>query len=891
MTTPVGTRLGHFEILGALGAGGMGEVYRARDTKLDRLVALKLLPSHLATDPDARARFEREARAVAALSHPNILAIHDFSADGGIAYVVTELLEGETLRARLEPGSSGLPLGKAVEIAVQVAHGLAAAHDRHIVHRDLKPENIFIGADGHVKILDFGLARPMPPGGVDAASSRTELRTDPGTVMGTVGYMAPEQVKGVPADHRADIFSFGCVLHEMVTGRRAFERSTPVETMTAILREDLSAGAAALPQAIEPIVRHCLEKQPDERFQSARDLAFALRAITGSSSSGIAAGDVARRPWRDGRLWRWAAVTTAIAVATGAVTWWMARQPTPSAGPMIRAVLPMEDLAVSWLIGKDDTTIAVSPDASLLAYVNRAHSAILLHDLSTGDSRTLVQEGEVGAPFFSPDGRFLGYVVGVGGSIRTAVWGSLRRIPVTGGAGTTIAEGIAGLKGVSWGDDGWVYYCPSPAFGLWRVRAEGGAPEMLTEPDAAAGEKTHRLPFVLPGSRAVLFVVGTSRITSFDDARIEVLRLADRSRHCLIDGGTAPEYLPTGHLLYQRGGQLLAMPFDPDRLAVSGVPAVVADAVEHFPPTGTSYHAVARTGTLFYAPRQDAPPINSIIAIDERGGTTKLADAPFNPSSGRLSPDARRLAVDPDGATQQIAIVDLVRNTMERVTVEWDNASPLWTPDGARLIFRSNAGGGVRRLYWQASDGSDAAEALSTSPRDEIPTSVHGRSLLYEDVDPKTKTDIWLMSLDDRTPQPLVQTPFDEGGAQFSPDGQWVAYQSNRSGRWEIYLQAVGSQGGRLQVSQGGGVRAMWHPSGRTLTYLKGLDVMRVPFSEPSGDGLGLPVRLLSLVASDMLLDVMPDGRFVVLRRGSTLPATSLNVVTNWFEHVRRSTR
>jgi serine/threonine-protein kinase len=421
---------------------------------------------------------------------------------------------------------------------------------------------------------------------------------------------------------------------------------------------------------------------------------------------------------------------------------------------------------------------------------------------------------------------------------------------------------------------------------LWRVRDTGGAPEMLTEPDRTAGEKTHRLPFVLPGGRAVLFVVGTSRITSFDDGRIEALKLSDRSRRKLVEGGTAPRYLPGGVLQYQRGGQLLAVRFDPGRLEVGGDPVAVVDGVDYFPPSGSSYDAVSSTGTMVFAPRNPIPEINTLLAIDDGGRETKLADAPFNPSSGNVSPDGSRIAIDPDGATQQIAILDLARKTIQRVTFEWDNATPLWLPDGSRLVFRSNAGGGLRRLHWQPADGSGTAEPLSRGPRDEIPTSIHGQLLLYEDVDPATRTDIWIMSLADRTPRPFLRTPFDEGSARFSPDGRWIAYQSNQSTSWEIYVQAASGQSARLQASAGGGVRPIWHPDGRSLAFLRGSDVMRVTFG---GGALGAPRRLFSLRAGDLLLDVVPDGRFVVLRRADMPPTRAVHILTNWFTRVRAS--
>jgi Tol biopolymer transport system component len=894
MTLDPGFRLGPYRIESPLGAGGMGEVYRAHDTRLNRAVAIKVLPPSLAADPDAQARFEREAQAIAALSHPNILAIHDVGSEGPTAYAVMELLDGETLRDRLRTGP--LPPRKAAEIARAVALGLAAAHDAGIVHRDIKPENIFLTASGHVKILDFGLARQVEIPGADDPNSPTFIRkTDPGMVMGTLGYMSPEQVAGRAADFRSDIFSLGCVLYEMVTGMRAFERPTGAETMTAILREDIPemprGGDSGILSALDQIVRHCLEKQPAERFQSAHDLAFALQAAPGAAATGPAPAVASATPLARRGVWRWLAFTALVVGFSGSAAWWFAvrTRPAPPAAPVMRTVLPLADIAVSRLVGKDDCTTAVSPAGRWLAYVTAGRREIRLMDLETGESRALVTDRDVGEPVFSPDSKFLAYVSGTGGELRTAVWGSLRKIPIAGGASTALASGITGIKGASWGDDGWIYYCPGPAFGLWRVRADGGSPEKLTVPDAANGEKTHRHPFVLPGSRAVLFVVGTAKITSFDDARIEALRLSDRSRHRLVEGGTAPRYLPTGQLLYERAGQLLAVPFDADRLTAGGVPAIVADGVENLPLSGTSYDTMSANGTLFYVPRQARPAPNALLAIDERGRTTKLADAPFDASAGSLSPDGRYLAVDPDGATQQIAIVDIDRNTTRRITFEWDNASPLWTPDGSRLIFRSNIGGGARKLYWQAADGSGAPELLSKRNRDEVPTSVNGDRLLFEDLDPQTHTAIWMMSLRDRTSKPLVRTSFDESAARFSPDGRWIAYQANQSGAWEIYLQPVDGGGRRLQASDGGGVRPVWEPNGRGVLYLKGVDVMRAAFSESSGE-VGTPVRLFSLEPDDLLFDIGHDGRLIVMRHSAAPTTTALTVITNWLNEVRRRT-
>ena len=565
-------------------------------------------------------------------------------------------------------------------------------------------------------------------------------------------------------------------------------------------------------------------------------------------------------------------------------------RPAPSReAAVIRAVLPLPGVALPSLVGRDDTTIALSPNGRLFAYVTPGHSSLMLRDLESGVSRVLAEGGTVGAPLFSPDSRFVAFVQGSGGG-RTAVWGALKKIAIAGGAATTVADGIIGLKGSAWGDDDYIYYSPAPAMGLWRAPASGGTPEKLTDPDAAQGEKTHRMPFVLPGSRAVLFIVGTSRITSFNDARIEVLTLADRSRRRLVDGGSAPMYLPTGHLVYASAGQLVAVPFDPKRLTVTGAPVTVAEGVEDLAQTGVSYRAVSADGTLFFIPRATTPPSGAIMAIDRLGRATKLADAPYAVGSGRVSPDGRRMAIDPDGATQQIALIDLARNTMQGFTYEWDNASPLWSPDGSRIFFRSNRGGGNRRLYSQPADGTGEPEVLTSSNHDEIPTAISGRVLAYEVLDRTTKNDLWVLTTDDRTARVLVNTPFDEMGARFSPDGRMIAYQSNQSGAWEIYVQAYPTSAGQLQVSKGGGVRAEWQPDGRSLVYLKGTDVMSVAIPPGAAGDPGLPTRLFSLEADDLFFDVLRDGRLIVLRRRAPAAITSLGLIVNWFDHVRRLT-
>jgi eukaryotic-like serine/threonine-protein kinase len=557
-----GQDLGSYRVLEKLGAGGMGEVYRARDKRLDRDVAIKILPDLFAADPDRLMRFEREAKTLASLNHPHIAQVYGIEdlppRDGshGLHALVMELVDGEDLSARIARGA--LPLDEALPVARQVAEALEAAHETGVIHRDLKPANIKVRPDGTVKVLDFGLAKAMEPaagsGSAGAMNSPTftspaRLRhgygegTQVGIILGTAAYMAPEQAKGRTVDRRADLWAFGVILYEMLTGRLPFAGEDVSEMIASVIKDDVPWNAlpADVPPSVRRLLRRCLEKDPKRRLSSMADARLDLEEIQEAPPS-------LQAPAPGGGRLLWPALLAAgvAGIAISAVGMYMARPGTAPNAPMIRAVLPLQGVAAARLIGKDDATIAVSPDGQLLAYVNEQRSAIMLHDLATGESRAILQGGEVGAPFFSPDGRHLAYIAGVGGSIRTAVWGSLKTIPVTGGAATNLVDDITGLKGASWGDDGWIYYSPSPAFGLWRVRADGGAPEKLTEPDAGNGEKTHRLPFVLPGSRAVLFVVGTSRITSFDDARIELLKLDDRTRHRLLEGGTAPAIFRVG---------------------------------------------------------------------------------------------------------------------------------------------------------------------------------------------------------------------------------------------------------------------------------------------------------------------------------------------------------
>jgi serine/threonine-protein kinase len=873
----------------------MGEVYRARDTRLDRTVAIKVLPASLSADPSLRQRLEREARAISSLDHPHICGLYDIGLDGGHDYLVMQYLEGSTLASRLERGA--LPLAEAMKIGAQIAEALAAAHRRGIVHRDLKPGNVMLTASG-AKLLDFGLAKssairePMDPGRTMAALTAER------TILGTLHYMAPEQVEGRDADSRSDIFALGAVLYEMLSGRRPFDGDSPASVIASILSTEprpIADVAPLAPRSLDRVIARCLAKNPDDRWQSASDLAFELRAQADVRNRDVAplASAAPRR-----RTAAWLAGAAVIALAGGAAGWLLKRQPPSTPRPVVRALLP---LATGDELSYHDRTdfgqpVALSPDGRVVAYVMLGSpTKLVLRTVDTGESRVLVQAAAIGEVFFSPDSQFVGFVSGAGGADRPwtpGIGGSIRKISVSGGAATTVADGIGSIKGAWWGADGFIYYSPAPGMGLWRAPAAGGQGEKLTSPDRSQGEKTHRRPFLLPGNKSLLFVVGTSRIDSFDDARIEALRLSDRSRHRLIDGGTAPLYLASGHLLYARAGKLVAVPFDPERLAVEGAPMTVLEGVADQPASGVSNHAISADGTIVYLARSSDGSRGHVAISDRQGRVKRKYEAPVGTFTGRVSPDGNRFAMDPDGATQQLTVLDFGQSGNQRLTFEWDNSTPMWMPDGSRIVFRSNRDSEVRNLYWIAADGGGTAERLTTSDHEQVPSSVAGRQLLFEESDPSTRTDIWVMSLDTRKSEPLIQTPADEVSARFSPDGRWLAYQSNKSGSWEVYVQPFPSTGRTWQVSRDGGVYPVWQRGGGELVYRRGAtDVMAVSVSTSGDFRATMPVKLFSLSTTDQFLDVTPEGDFVVAQRLEPPSITSLQVIVNWIDELRAKMR
>ncbi len=695
-----GTRLGRYEIRSKLGAGGMGEVYRAHDERLNRDVAIKVLPAALSQDTDRLRRFEQEAQAAGALNHPNILAVYDVGMHDGSPYIVSELLEGEELREQLNDGP--LPQRKALDYAQQIAQGLAAAHERGITHRDLKPENLFITTDGRVKILDFGLAKLRPPRN-ESTSSEIDTRkqiTDPGTVMGTVGYMSPEQVRGHEADHRSDIFSFGSILYEMLAGQRAFRRETMAETMTAILKEEppeLSETNAKISLPLEKIVRRCLEKKPERRFQSTSDLGFALEALSTPSGSGfetatsvtMATDDhaVEGRTWfvRNARLAWIAAGVLLLAALMVAIPYFFQRAP---AAPTVTrfTIAPPEKLVIG-------ESLALSPDGKVVAFSGTDETGKTLLWIRALDALTPQPlAGTEGGrfPFWSPDGRSLGFFADA----------KLKRIEIAGGAAQPLADASLEPRGATWGSDGIILFSPNIISPVYRVSAAGGSASPLTEIDQSRSETSHRWPYFLPdGRHFIYFVRGPKK----EEQGLFLASVDSKDRRLLLKVESSVAYMPPdapsrspGLLLFMRDQTLMAQPFDKDKLELSGEPQAIAEDVVHYGEIGPSalgIFSISTNGVLCYQTGNRST--SQLTWFDRSGKQLGTVGAAGNLSEPVLSPDGQRVAVGMEKeAPGDVWIMELARGTFTRFTFDPHlDRRPIWSPDGSRIVFSSDRNG------------------------------------------------------------------------------------------------------------------------------------------------------------------------------------------------------
>lgn len=874
-----GSRLGNYEVIELIGEGGMGSVYRANDTQLGRQVAVKVVRAQFTEDPDRVARFSREARLLASLSHPNIATIHGFEESSGVRFLVLELVPGATLAERLARGP--LPVREALGLAAQIAGAIEAAHDGGVIHRDLKPANIKIAPDGRVKVLDFGLAKafaPEPGAPINAeAATRAASGTGAGMVLGTPTYMSPEQASGEEVDKRTDIWAFGCVLYDMLTGKTAFGCETRSDTIAAILTRDpdWSRIPADLPSSIRCLLRRALDKDPKRRLRDAGDArieiedAIAARhEASGVSSGGPGSGRTGRR----NRIELAAgAITLAAISAAGA---WMLKPTASQANrPAVQFTLALP--AGEHLDGLDYPAVVLSPVETHVAYVasRGGPPRLFVHALSALDGQPIEDTEGALSPFFSPDGEWIGFFAD----------GKLKKVRVTGGAVTTLCDASIGFGG-AWDQGGTIVYAPGNGSALWQVPADGGTPHPVTKLDTARGEFSHRWPELIPGVDAVLYTAGTEG--SWDDAEIVVQSLKSGVRHTVLRGGTNPKYLAgSSLLLYARGGSVFAVSFDAGSgKTTAGATPVLSGVLESS--DGAIQLSASRAGSLAYLTGDAEVAARRLVWMDRQGNMQPLAAPPRAYSSPRLAPDGLALAVTITGAERdEVWTYNIAQNALAQVTFE-GGGSPVWSSDASRIIFSASRDG-PPAVFWRHRDGSGADERLTRSPRAHVPNSASpdGRTLALVEYDPAAGRHILLLNVDDRALRPFLGSAVNEKAPAFSPDGRWVAYVSDESGRDQVYIAAAGDPKRRATVSTDGGSEPVWRRDGAEL-FFRSANGMMAAAVATRPNLVVRPARLLfegvfdTGGASRPAYDVSADGtRFLmVTRRESERPQHELRV-------------
>ncbi len=871
----------------------MGEVYRARDTRLDRTVAIKVLPTDVSADPELKQRFEREARSISSLQHPHICTLHDIGSQDGTDFLVMEYLEGETLADRLTKGP--LKVEEGLKISVEIADALAKAHRQGIVHRDLKPGNIMLTKSG-AKLMDFGLAKPTAAIAAGAAGNTTantptvsvrslaqsaSTLTQKGTVVGTLQYMAPEVLQGAEADARSDVFSFGCVLYEMIAGRRAFEGKSQASVLAAILEKEpdpVSFVQPLTPPALDYTVRTCLAKDPEERYATAHDLKLQLTWLSAERVRSIelprqANPGVKRYP---------KVVVGAVALLAFAAAGYLAhRSPQATGGAIVSEITPPANLNFAFT-DLNGVAPALSPDGRELAFAAAGSDGtqrIYVRSLDSNIARPLDGTEDATSPFWSSDGRYLAFYSD----------GKLKKIEVRGGPPLDICNAARG-RGGSWAQDGTILMAPFSG-GLSRVSAGGGIPRPVTHLDTSKGETSNRWPQFLPDGRHFLFYVVAN---SPDSSGTYVGSLEGDDPKLLMRGGSNAIYALPGYLLFVRGGNLMAQKFEAKRFELTGDPVVIAKGVTVVPTNYRTIVSASDDGVLAFWSGASAGSVWPVVWFNRGGKEEGTINASDLNSSPRLSPNGRFLALSVGNTrtNSDIWVHDLSRGVGTRLTFNpAPDLAPIWSPDGSRIAFASHRAGRLD-IYVKAANGAGTAQILVGDMRDKVPLSwsPDGRYLAYSSLDgTKSAHDIWMLPMfGDRRPFPFRQGPFDEAAAAFSPDSKWLAYSSDESGRYEVYVVPFPEGSGKWQISTNGGNQPVWRRDGKELFYIAGDNtLMAVAATQREGSlqvGGPRPLFKVHFPGSTTTYDVAPDGnKFVAITypisHDGSQPVT---LVVNW---------
>jgi serine/threonine protein kinase len=913
MGVAAGTRLGQYEVRELIGKGGMGEVYRGYDTKLKRDAALKVLPEEFSRDPERLARFRREAQLLASLNHTNIATIYGIHEEPGQPVCLAmEYVPGETLADRIRK-QGAVPLDEALDIAKQICDALEHAHEKPIIHRDLKPANVKLTQEGKVKVLDFGLAKAFGGDGASAgkpmpvidSNSPTVSKfpegyreqdfspTIPGTILGTAAYMSPEQARGKTVDKRTDIWALGCVLYELLTGKQTFRGEDVTEILASVVKSDpdWTVLPADTPPGIRTLLRRCLQKDAAKRYRSAADIAIQIEDV-GTTSS------VAQTPSKAPRRWLLLGALACVVVGAiaGIAVWQLRPAPAAPPRPVERVVSALP--ANTTLSQTSGGVLALSPDGRRLAYVASGSGSpqqLYVRPMDGLEATPLAGTDGASGPFFSPDGEWIGFLIA----------GALKKISASGGAALILCNTGGAPRGAAWGPNDTIVFATNSSSGLMKVSAAGGQPQPFTS--LQQGETGHYWPQFLPDGKSILFTIGTG--ASYDEAQIAVQRLDSSERKVLIRGGTYARYVP-GYVVYYRAGTIMAVPFDPVALEVKGSASPVVGEVSGDTASGVAHFTLSNLGSLAYLRGGPQSATQTMVWVNRQGAATPLPAPPRAYRAPRLSPDGRQVAV---GIGTDVWLYDIQRDTLTRLTFERNNTltAAIWAPDGKWIVFPSDRAGPIN-LFWKPVDGSGPEERLTTSQNTQRAGSFpgDGRTLLYTELDPKTGQDLWVLPMEGdprqagaegRKPRVFLQTPFQESSGQFSPDGRWIAYVSDESGRWEVYVRPFPGPGGKWQISTEGGTELAWNPKGRELFFRTGAQkekMMVVEYQTQPTFSAGKPRLLLegnystyTTNVTGAQYSVSPDGQRFLMTKTPDQPQASLtqiNVVLNWFEELKQ---